>query len=827
MGALKKPRCSLLMPWDSQQGPVTSLPILPLRGTVIFPGTSAALLVGRRRSLAALRAAREGGLLLLVAQRDAGEAEPSPDGLHRVGTLAVVRRIVPEEGMVRVTVEALARTGIEGVAAPPDPDRPWSASWVRLEAPPEAEADLTGLVRLVWERAGKLVHIRQLLGEDQLDLAALPSQEPDRFSDLLASLLPLPQEDKQALLETVSVAERLKKLAYLIQRETEIAELERKLQHRVRRQMERQQREHFLREQLKAIRAELGEEETVASETEAYRRRVKACGLPPDAEEKVLREVNRLAKMPPQSAEAVVLRGYLDWVTGLPWSERTEDCLDLDGARAVLDEDHFGLEAVKERILDFLAVRRLAGPGRGSILCLVGPPGVGKSSLARSVARALGRRFVRVSLGGVRDEAEIRGHRRTYVGALPGRIIQGMRQAGSRNPVFLLDELDKMASDFHGDPAAALLEVLDPEHNRSFSDHFVELPFDLSEVLFVTTANTLYTIPRPLLDRLEVIVIPGYTEEEKVQIALRHLWPRLLASHGLAGGAGAAGQAAGGQGLTVAPSALRRLIREYTREAGVRNLERHLAAICRRAARRLVSGQAGGPERIRAGNLAAWLGPPPFKAAARERSPQVGACLGLGWTEYGGDVMTIEVSVLPGQGQLVLTGKMGEVMRESAQAGFSFVRSRAESLGIQPFFHQTCDLHVHVLEGAVPKEGPSAGVTIATAMVSALTGVPVRADVALTGEITLRGRVLPVGGVREKVLAAQRAGVRVLVLPAANRSDVAELPPAVRRRVRFVFVEDMDQVLAAAMAGAPRTGAMIGGQAGGALAGAPPAGATA
>lgn len=783
----------------AQPGPVAYLPILPLRGTVIFPGTSASLLVGRRRSLAAVRAVREGGLLLLVAQRNAGEEEPSPPGLHRVGTLAAVRRVVAEgDGTVRVTVEALERIGIEGIAAPQDAEAPWFAAGTRLQEQPAADEEVAGLIHLVWERAGRLVRVRQLLGEDQLDLAALPARDAGRFSDLLASLLPLPPEDKQALLETVSVPDRLKKLAYLIQRETEIAELERKLQLRVRRQMERQYREHYLREQLKAIRAELGEEgEAAESETDAYRQRVKACGLPPEAEERVLREVNRLAKMPPQSAEAVVLRGYLDWVTGLPWSVRTEDCLDLERARLVLDEDHFGLEAVKERILDFLAVRRLAGQGRGSILCLVGPPGVGKSSLARSVARAMGRRFVRVSLGGIRDEAEIRGHRRTYVGALPGRIIQGMRQAGSRNPVFLLDELDKMASDFHGDPAAALLEVLDPEQNRFFSDHFVELPFDLSEVLFVTTANTVYTMPRPLLDRLEVIVIPGYTEEEKVQIAVRHLWPRLLASHGLTGPGG----------FAITRSALRRLIGDYTREAGVRHLERHLAAICRRAARRLVSGQAGGPERITAGNLATWVGTPPFRSAARETAPQVGACLGLGWTDYGGDVITIEVSVLPGQGQLVLTGKMGEVMRESAHAGFSFVRSQAESLGIDPLFHQRYDIHVHVLEGAVPKEGPSAGVTIATAMVSALAGVPVRTDVALTGEITLRGRVLPVGGIREKVLAAQRAGVRVLVLPAGNRPDVAELPPAVRRRLRFVLVEEMAQVLAAAMAGDPPAGA--------------------
>jgi ATP-dependent Lon protease len=558
----------------------------------------------------------------------------------------------------------------------------------------------------------------------------------------------------------------------------------------VRKQIEKSQREYYLREQLKAIHQELGDaNEDRASEALELRDRVKEAKLPPEVNDKVAKEIDRLEKMPPMAAEAVVVRSYLDWILALPWSVTTEDKLDLEHAAKILDEDHYGLKLVKERILEFLAIRHLSKDLRGPILCLIGPPGVGKTSLGKSVARALGRKFVRISLGGVRDEAEIRGHRRTYVGALPGRIIQGIRQAGSANPVFLMDEIDKLGVDFRGDPASALLEVLDPEQNRTFSDHYMEVAFDLSNVLFVTTANSAYSIPQPLLDRMEVINLAGYTEEEKVQIARRHLLPKVIKEHGLKV-----------EQLDVSDNAIRQLIRLYTREAGVRQMERQLAAICRKAAREVV----GNPEariRVTATNLRTHLGVPRYHSTEAEKADEIGVAQGLGVTDFGGEVMAIEVTLLRGKGAVQLTGKLGEVMRESAQAGLSYIRSRSSRFSSDEDFHQRYDLHVHIPEGGMPKDGPSAGIAMATAIASALARVPVRHDVAMTGEITLRGKVLAIGGLKEKVLAAHRAGIRTVIHPRENEKDLEEIPPEIRREMRLVPVDHMDEVLEVALVG--------------------------
>ncbi len=807
--------------------------LLALRGLSVFPSMVVSLQVGRPQSLSAVQDAMNGdGILMLAAQKDLRVEQPDPDDLFPMGTLVRIQQAVAEEnGHLRLVVEGLARARIVQFVQ--------VAPHFRVLVEPIAEPapgdsrEIEALVRSVMDRYERFVRLARRLRPENAQampaMAAVSPEQPGRLADQIAANLPVKLEDRQAVLDAVPLKERLEKLSRILHRETELLELERKIQLRVRKQVEKTHREYYLREQLKAIQKELGEEEEKGSETAELRARIKACGMPAEVEEKALKEVDRLEKMPPAAAEAAVVRNYVDWLASLPWSSKTEDHLDIAEARRVLDEDHYALEPIKERILEFLAVRQLTLGTKGPILCLVGPPGVGKTSLARSIARALGRKFVRVSLGGVRDEAEVRGHRRTYVGAMPGRIIQGMRQAGSRNPVFLLDEIDKMSADFRGDPSAALLEVLDPEQNSAFSDHYIEVAYDLSEVMFITTANTVYPIPRPLLDRMEVIVIPGYTEEEKVRIARDHLLTRVMEAHGLQPG-----------DLAVSDEALRALVRRYTREAGVRNLERELAAICRKVARQVAEAAAGTaadgaaasaakrlPRRVTARNLHEFLGPERFRYGTAEAESQVGVATGVGWTEYGGDVMAIEVSVLPGKGGLFLTGKLGEVMRESAQAGFSFIRSRAAALGVDPRFHENVDLHIHIPEGAVPKDGPSAGITMAAALASALTGVPVRRDVAMTGEITLRGRVLPVGGVKEKVLAAHRAGITTMILPAENRKDLRDIPANVRRRMTFVFVEDMDRVLqvalasppAAVPAGAPASGASDGGTPGAAVAG--------
>ncbi len=768
-------------------------PLLPLRGMLVFPHMTVHLEVGREKSLSAVNEAMiRDRLIVLASQRETSVENPEPSDIFDVGTLAEVKQLVKlPTGTYRVLVSGLSRVRI-GEYLRVDP-----FFRVRVEAIEEDEQrtpELEATMRAVAQQFDRFVKAsRRLPAEAVMSVADI--SDPGRFADTVAAQLHLVLkiEDKQGILERDDVGERLLFIGELLNREIEIIELERKISLRVKKQMEKTQKEYYLREQLKAIHQELGEKEDRAAEVEEYREKLKGLTLPDVVRERAEKELDRLEKMPPMAAEAVVVRTYLDWIISLPWSVETTDRLDLAVAAKILDEDHYGLDKVKERILEYLAIRQLAQSMRGPILCLVGPPGTGKTSLGKSIARALERKFVRISLGGVKDEAEIRGHRRTYVGALPGRIIQGMKQAGSRNPVFLMDEVDKLTSDFRGDPAAALLEVLDPEQNQSFSDHYMELPFDLSKVLFITTANTTYTIPRALLDRMETIYLSGYTEPEKLHIARGYLLPRVLKEHGLGPG-----------DLDLSDNAIRRIIEQYTREAGVRNLEREISSISRKVAREIVEGRKP-PVKVSAQNLHHYLGAPRYRCGVAEEKDQVGVATGVAVTEAGGDIMPIEVTVMPGKGNLILTGKLGEIMRESAQAALSYIRARSKTLGLADDFHERYDLHVHIPEGALPKEGPSAGISICTALVSALSGRPVRHDVALTGEITLRGRVLPVGGVKEKVLGAHRAGVPTVVLPRENEKDLEEVPAEVKRKMTFVLVDHMDEVLAAAVVGGLRS----------------------
>lgn len=757
------------------------MPLLPLRGILVFPYMVIHLDVGREKSVSAIEEAmiqeRE---IFLATQKEAQTDDPTEDDIYNVGTIAEIKQLLKlPGGTIRVLVEGLARARIMDYVT----CEPYLK--VEVEAfpePTEKNAEIEALMRSLVNQFEQYVKMSKKIPPETV-VSVVTLDEPGRLADIIASHLALRIPDKQAILEAISVKARLEALCGILAKEMEILELERKINIRVRKQMEKTQKEYYLREQMKAIQKELGEKDERVAEGEEYRDKITKANLPKEVEEKALKEVERLEKMPPMVAEAVVVRNYLDWLVALPWTKHTKDRLNIDMAEKVLNEDHYGLEKVKERILEYLAIRQLAKKMKGPILCFVGPPGVGKTSLGKSVARALDRKFVRISLGGVRDEAEIRGHRRTYVGALPGRIIQGMKTAGSRNPVFLLDEVDKMSQDFRGDPASALLEVLDPEQNHAFSDHYVEIPFDLSQVMFITTANAQHNIPRPLLDRMEVIYLSGYTEEEKVKIAQLHLIPKQLKEHGLTT-----------KQLDISENALRRIIREYTREAGVRNLEREIAAVCRKTAKEIVQKKT---KQIKATTqtVDTFLGIPRFRVGEAEKENEVGVVTGLAWTESGGDVLAIEVAILKGKGNLTLTGKLGEVMRESAQAGYSYVRSRSAELGIDESFYEKWDFHIHVPEGAIPKDGPSAGITMATALTSALTSRLVRKDVAMTGEITLRGRVLPVGGIKEKVLAAHRVGINTVILPKDNRKDLEDVPPTVRRKLDFVFVEHMDEVL--------------------------------
>lgn len=756
-------------------------PLLPLRGLLVYPSMVLHLDVGREKSVKALEKAMvEDNLILLCSQSEVNIEEPTQEDIFRVGTVAKVRQMLKlPNGTIRVLVEGLERAEIIQYT---DNEEYYEVMAKELHEAENVQPETDALMRTVLTQFEHYINLSKKVTPETL-AAVSDIEEPGRLADVITSHLTLKIKEKQDILETIDVTQRLEKLLDILNNEREVLELERKINQRVKKQMEKTQKEYYLREQMKAIQKELGEKEGRAGEVEELRNQLSELELPVPVKEKVEKEIDRLEKMPASSAEGGVIRNYVDWLLSLPWNKFTDDDLDIVKAEEVLNNDHYGLDKPKERVLEYLAVRKLVKTIKGPILCLVGPPGVGKTSLARSIAKSMGREFVRISLGGVRDEAEIRGHRRTYVGAMPGRIIQGMKTAGTSNPVFLLDEIDKMASDFRGDPSAALLEVLDPEQNNTFSDHFVELPFDLSNVMFVTTANAAHNIPRPLMDRMETLYIPGYTELEKLEIANRYLLPKQKREHGL-----------DEEQLVIGEDTLLRVIREYTRESGVRNLEQQMASLCRKAAKSVVSGGEG-PIQITTDNLKDYLGIAKFRYGVAELEDQIGTVTGLAWTEVGGETLMIEVTVVPGSGKLILTGKLGDVMKESAQAAFSYTRSKAVDLGIELDFYEKNDIHIHIPEGAIPKDGPSAGITIATALISALTNRHVSKDVAMTGEITLRGRVLPIGGLKEKSLAAHRAGYKKILLPKDNERDLKDIPDSIRQDVEFVPVAHMDQVL--------------------------------
>ncbi|MEN2982865.1 MAG: endopeptidase La [Thermus sp.] len=763
------------------------LPVLPLRNTVILPHTTTGVDVGRPKSKRAVEEALNADrYLFLVAQKDPEVDDPAPEDLYGVGTLAVVKQAMRlPDGTLQVMVEARNRVRLSGYVAVPY----LRALGEVLPEPPLEDPSLARvLVGEVQEAFERYLQNHKTLRLDRYQQEAVKSTlDPAVLADLVAHYATWGLEEKQDLLETPSVEERLKKVLALLLRDLERFDLDKKIAARVKEQMDQNQREYYLREQMKAIQKELGGGEDFLTEMEELRERIEQKGLPEGVKEKALKELKRLERMQPGSPEATVSRTYLDWLLEVPWTEADPEVLDIGITRRVLDEDHYGLKDVKERILEYLAVRQLTQgkevKGHAPILCFVGPPGVGKTSLGKSIARSMNRKFHRISLGGVRDEAEIRGHRRTYIGALPGKIIQGMRQVGVVNPVFLLDEIDKLSSDWRGDPASALLEVLDPEQNHTFTDHYLDVPYDLSKVFFITTANTLSTIPRPLLDRMEVIEIPGYTLPEKRAIARHFRWPFQVKEAGLEGR------------LEITDRAIDRIIQEYTREAGVRNLDRELSKVARKAAKDFLERPWEGVRVVDAQDLEAFLGVPKYRPDRAEKAPQVGAAQGLAWTPYGGALLTIEAVAVPGTGKVNLTGNLGEVMKESAHAALTYLRAHREAWGLPEGFHKDLDLHIHVPEGATPKDGPSAGITMATALASALTGRPVRMDIAMTGEITLRGKVLPIGGVKEKLLAAHQAGIFRVVLPKENEPELKEVPEEILKDLEITFVEEVGEVL--------------------------------
>jgi len=766
-----------------------ALPVLPLKETVVFPDSATPLAIGQERSIKLIDdvVARD-RLLALVTVKSEDVEQPGWDDLYGVGTAAIVHKLIKvPDGTLRILVQGVERIQLEGRVQ----DDPYLVGeFEQMPDVAEETPELEALTRNVQMLYGRIVSLVPYLPAE-LELAAANVDDPSALSYLVASTLRLKTDEKQQLLEQAHVEARLRELSRILNRELEVFELGTKIQSQVQSEMEKGQREFFLRQQMKAIQDELGEGDPEQAEIRELRERIETTDLPEETRKAVDRELARLERLPAAAAEYGVIRTYIDWILSLPWSQTTEDNLDLPHARQVLDEDHFDLEKVKDRIIEYLAVAKLRGDVSGSILCFVGPPGVGKTSLGQSIARALERKYTRISVGGVRDESEIRGHRRTYIGAMPGTIIRALRDAESRNPVFLIDEIDKMGSDFRGDPASAMLEVLDPEQHSTFRDHYLDLPFDLSKVLFICTANQLETIPGPLLDRMDVIHLSGYTEDEKLGIAKRYLVPKQLEAHGLPA-----------DQVSFTEGALRTVIREYTREAGVRNLERQIAALCRKAARRVAEGKAKGSTRIDERRTRSWLGPRRFSGEVRKRTEDPGVATGLAVTAVGGDVLFIEATAFPGRGRLKVTGQLGEVMQESAEAALSWVRSHSEQVGIDPEWFSEHDIHVHVPAGAVPKDGPSAGITMVTAIVSLVTGRPVSDDVAMTGEVTLTGQVLPIGGVREKVLAAQRAGVHTVVLPSENEPDLEDLPAETRKGLEFVLAEHVDEVLEAALDGA-------------------------
>ncbi len=757
------------------------LPLIPLRDLILFPDLVVPLFVGRERSIRALEDAMRGEhVVALVTQRHAETQDPGPEDLYEIGCIAsVMQELKLPDGTAKALVEGQQRFRIvEFVQSEPF----MQVRVERIDEQLEVDIETEALMRALIADFEKASELGKPIPQEVI-VAASAIEEPGRLGDFVAFHLNLKVEQKQEILEALVPAARLEHCARFLRKEIELLELGSKIQSRVKEQMTQSQREYFLREQLKAIQQELGTFDEIQAEIDEYTEKIKTAGMPESVETKALKELGRLEKMPPASAETSVIRTYLDWLVGLPWADESEEKLDLVEAQAILDHDHYGLEKVKERILEYLAVHKLTDKMRGPILCFVGPPGVGKTSIGKSIARSLNREFIRISLGGVRDEAEIRGHRRTYVGAMPGRIIQSISQTGTRNPVFMMDEIDKVGMDFRGDPTSALLEVLDPEQNNAFQDHYLEAPFDLSDVMFITTANLLDPIPPALRDRMEVIHFPGYTEDEKYHIAEQYLVPKQLAEHGLTPGK-----------LEFKEPAVREIIRRHTREAGVRNLERTIAMVCRQVARKVVEGKKGKTS-VTARTLHKFLGPPRFTYGLAEEKDEVGVATGLVWTEVGGDVIFIEATAMPGKGAVILTGQLGDVMRESATAALSYIRTRAKELDIPEDFTEKNDLHIHVPAAAIPKDGPSAGITMATALASVLTGCAVRRDLAMTGEITLRGRVLPIGGLKEKLLAAHRAGLTTVLVPKDNVRDLDLLPPHVREEMAIIPVSTMDEVL--------------------------------
>jgi ATP-dependent Lon protease len=771
---------------DEQEIEVPStLPVLPLKETVVFPQSMTPLAIGQERSIALVDEVASGDrMLALVAVRNEDVETPGWDDLHEIGTAAVVHKLIRiPDGTLRILVQGVKRIRLER----PVQEEPYLVGeFADVPEVVEESKELEALTRNVQNQFASIIAAVPYLPEE-LQIAAANVDDPTVLSYLVASTMRLKAEEKQQLLETANVEERLRALSAILGRELEVIELGSKIQSQVQSEMEKGQREYFLRQQLKAIQEELGEGDEQQAEVNELRSQLAELELPEDVRKAAERELSRLEKLPPAAAEYGVIRTYLDWILTLPWDKTTEDNLDLEQARRVLDEDHFDLDKVKDRIVEYLAVSKLKGDVSGPILCFVGPPGVGKTSLGQSIAGTLGRKFTRISVGGVRDESEIRGHRRTYIGAMPGTIIRAIRDAESRNPVFLIDEIDKMGADWRGDPASAMLEVLDPEQHSTFRDHYLDLPFDLSKVLFICTANQLETIPGPLLDRMDVIQLSGYTEDEKVQIARRFLVPKQLEAHGLSA-----------DHVEIDDDALRTIVREYTREAGLRNLERRIADVLRKTARRVAEGESG-DVRIDGAAVREALGPRRFSGEVRKRTSDPGVATGLAVTAVGGDVLFIEATAYPGKGGLRITGQLGEVMQESAQAALSWVRSHAERLGVDPEWFAEHDIHIHVPAGAVPKDGPSAGVTMATAIVSLATGRTVSEEVGMTGEITLTGQVLQIGGVREKVLAAQRAGLKTVILPQENEADLSELPEETRQEITFVLAETADEVLDTAL----------------------------
>ncbi|MFP7471748.1 endopeptidase La [Niallia taxi] len=765
----------------------TLVPLLPLRGLLVYPTMVLHLDVGREKSVQALEKAMvEDHLIFLTMQKDIDIDDPAEEDLYKVGTLTKVKQMLKlPNGTIRVLVEGLKRAELVELS---EEDGYYAASLKVMEENTSKDVEDEALMRTMLQYFEQYIKISKKISSETYATVS-DMEEPGRMADIIASHLPIKLKEKQQILETLDNKERMNHVIDIIHNEKEVLNLEKKIGQRVKKSMERTQKEYYLREQMKAIQKELGDKDGKSGEVSTLSEKIEQAGMPEHVKAVALKELDRYEKIPSTSAESSVIRNYIDWLLALPWSNATEDDLNIIKAEKILDQDHYGLEKVKERVLEYLAVQSLTNSLKGPILCLAGPPGVGKTSLARSIAKSLNRNFVRISLGGVRDESEIRGHRRTYVGAMPGRIIQGMKKAGTINPVFLLDEIDKMSNDFRGDPSSAMLEVLDPEQNHNFSDHYIEETYDLSNVMFIATANNLATIPGPLRDRMEIINISGYTELEKIHIAKDHLLLKQIKDHGLTKGQ-----------LQIREDAIQNIVRHYTREAGVRSLERQIATICRKTARMIVSEEKK-KVILTSKNVVEFLGKPIFRYGQAELEDQVGVATGLAYTTVGGDTLQIEVSLAPGKGKLVLTGKLGDVMKESAQAAFSYIRSKAEELGIDSKFHEKYDIHIHVPEGAVPKDGPSAGITMVTALVSALSGRPIKREVGMTGEVTLRGRVLPIGGLKEKSLSAHRAGLTTIIAPKDNEKDLDDIPESVREELNFILVSHVDEVLKHALNG--------------------------